>query len=133
MLLQRAVGEDRFREHVDYFLFSMRVDHTVRISSTHHAKMVQEILSILQQYMNEIITFQANVRRHFTRQRYLEERHNTLKYIVFIQRNFRIYRFVCSLSRRRLARLKLQTHARRFIARQDIVGKSGRSRFTEVV
>ena len=67
--------------------------------------------------MNEIITFQANVRRHFTRQRYLEERHNTLKYIVNIQRTFRIYRFVCSLSRRRLARLKLQTHARRFIAK----------------
>ena len=50
MLLQRAVGEDRFREHVDYFcIFRVRVDHTVRISSTHHAKMVQEILSILQQ------------------------------------------------------------------------------------
>ena len=110
--------EDRFCEHVDYFLFSECV-LIIQSAYRRHImrKWFRKYCLYYSKYMNEIITFQANVRRHFTRQRYLEERHNTLKYIVNIQRTFRIYRFVCSLSRRRLARLKLQTHARRFIAK----------------
>ena len=118
MLVQHTVGEDRFREHVDYFLFSECV---LIIQSAYRRyimrKWFRKYCLYYSQHMHEIILFQANIRMHFARQRYLKERQNTLTYVVFIQRKFRIYRFIRSLSHRRLARLKVQTYARFFVAK----------------